>query len=90
MTKIEEVARAICMADDSHDVSLWREFLPEARAAIEAMREPSEAMADDGGVASLIVDATAVTVWHAMVQAALNEQVAERATEEQVTRSVGP
>ena len=49
MTMIERVARALCAANshdpDVHfqDATLWRLFIPLARAAIEAM-EPTEAM----------------------------------------------
>ena len=60
MTKIEEVARAICIADGvdpdavgyglgaqmPKDVEypLWKARVAQARAAIRAMREPNEAM----------------------------------------------
>lgn len=53
MTKIEEVARAIydstyrALSQEERD-SDWEDmkatFMPEANAAIEAMREPNEAM----------------------------------------------
>jgi hypothetical protein len=48
---IERVARAICAASGSPDPDeiwnghpLWEEFSDDARAAIEAMREPTEPM----------------------------------------------
>lgn len=51
MTKLEEVARAICEADnhawpedDYNGRFQRRAFLKQARAAIAAMREPTEAM----------------------------------------------
>ena len=43
MTKIEEVARAIAMAHHSDDGD-WIAWTGEARAAIEAMRTPSDGM----------------------------------------------
>lgn len=46
-TMIERVARAIAkyQAGDEED---WRGFLPHARLAIAAMREPTEAMENAG------------------------------------------
>jgi hypothetical protein len=44
---IERVARALCRLDGHPENAimdgkpLWMDFVPEARAAIEAMREPS-------------------------------------------------
>jgi hypothetical protein len=75
---IERVARAIAgceTADDWGDLtSHWQEqFRKEARAAIEAMREPTTDMCeagwdgfDDANVAR--------SVWHAMIDAALKGQ----------------
>lgn len=59
-TMIERVARALCVAaghdpDRTHDIYVegdpdagvaWAGYRREARAAIEAMREPTEAMVD--------------------------------------------
>lgn len=51
---IERVARAICTANggdpdsDDHRQPTWRDYVPEARAAIEAMREPSRVMIKAG------------------------------------------
>lgn len=44
---IERVARAMRDADYRHGV-LWEEYKPLARAAIKAMREPTEAMVEAG------------------------------------------
>jgi len=44
---IERVARAIA-ADNVRGNSNWQDWLVEARAAIEAMREPTEKMWDAG------------------------------------------
>jgi hypothetical protein len=54
---IERVARALCRADncdpdhessDPIDAGLWTRYEPDARTAIEAMREPTEAMWEAG------------------------------------------
>lgn len=50
------------------------EFLALARAAIEAMREPTDAMIDAGN--SLAHEEAPATYYEAMIFAALNEQVA--------------
>lgn len=65
MTKItpelEKVARAICIenlkatkqpTDDGTVDSYWQSFILEARAALEAIREPSEGMKNCGAYAS--------------------------------------
>lgn len=73
---VERVARAICRAMWGDDCPLmtaaafeeehWSQTLAEARAAIAAMREPTEAMLD--GRARY-----AAAQWRAMVDAALAE-----------------
>ena len=45
MTMVERAARSIARADHDDDVSEW---LPHARAVIEAMREPTDAMCREG------------------------------------------
>jgi hypothetical protein len=60
MEMVERVARAICKADgrdpDSDFTSgnatfpAWQAYQSRARAAIEAMREPTEAMIEAGGL----------------------------------------
>lgn len=82
---VERVARAICQSfitsdhqgDDIARVveTLWDEWIDEARAAIAAMREPTEAMTD----CSVITPDgfqpypnTCETVWIAMIDAALS------------------
>jgi hypothetical protein len=89
-TMIERVARAICVASgldpdrpfSSSNYSketepqefAWHEYLPEARAAINAMREPTEAMEDAGNSATYIwIDETSADVWPRMIDAALKE-----------------
>lgn len=86
MTMIERVARAIAQADTTvngqfDDTEMgdifWGEwkhlYIPMARAAIEAMREPTDAMVD-------AMDEHAGTIapqyaYEAAIDAALNEQV---------------
>lgn len=87
---VERVARAIAskletnpdeMIEDMSCVGshpAWTEYEESARAAIEAMREPTEAMRDAGGVVagSRRDDPdcpTAEAVWSAMISAALKE-----------------
>lgn len=45
---IERVARAICDASHDNPDPDWRAYEHLARAAIEAMREPTEAMSSAG------------------------------------------
>jgi hypothetical protein len=48
----------------------WREFIPAARAAIEAMREPTEAMEN---AAITYNDSSILLMYEAMIDAALGE-----------------
>lgn len=92
MTKIEEVRDAIYDAASGPDSLGISEALAEkfAHAAIEAMREPTLRMKGDAWRATLdpkgISCADVERIWSAMIDAALNEEVAERDTEEQGTR----
>ena len=76
---IERVARAIMEARGGCNVTDWREAkwnpaveqsLNDARAAIEAMREPTDAMVDTG---QWQIDP--VSLYQSFIDAALNEQV---------------
>lgn len=51
---------------------LYEEVIDDARAVIEAMREPTDSMTILGAHASLS-DLPALTVWQAMIDAALKE-----------------
>ena len=64
-TMIERVARAISRAEAS-DI-MWEAFVPEARAAIAAMREPTEEM-----WRALHAGMNERQVWQAMINAALS------------------
>lgn len=74
---IERVARAICLADtglpegETADAREW--YRCAARAAIEAMREPTDAMLAEGGVAMSFAShpSDANRSWRAMIDAAL-------------------
>lgn len=83
MTMVERVARAICREEhllvyafglwrpgelDRKIEQYWRRHLPTARAAIEAMREPTEAMTLAGDERG---DPT--SMYQAMIDAALSE-----------------
>lgn len=85
MSKVEEVARAIREASPSAgrgDSHLRSQMLTEAacldlaRAAIEAMREPNDAMLMEGGEAILNADEEwkSNACYHAMIDAALREE----------------
>lgn len=78
MTKLEEVARAICEADnhawpedDYNGRFQRRAFLKQARAAIAAMREPTEAMTYAGDDAADQPFRLAKHVWTTMIDEAL-------------------
>lgn len=74
---VERVARAIHRKRHG-DARGWRSVVPEARAAIQAMREPTNPMIDaakDSG-AALMVGLT--YVWRDMIDAALAEPTAPR------------
>lgn len=76
MTMIERVARAICKSQTQTDRT-WEAFLPEATAAIEAMREPTDAMVDAGSSHFHEENSTGAAAYcfGDMIDAALNEQV---------------
>ncbi len=94
MRMVERVARTLCKenGDDPDFVQLsnpvqrgWHPYREKARAAIEAMREPTEAMTEaqvtaiqaiDGfayGIGHYDLDETAKTGWRAMIDAALRD-----------------
>ncbi len=67
MNMIEKVARAI--SDAEGFANSWQYYCKTAKAAIEAMREPSEEMLDAG---SYDLDMTLEMQYRKMVDAALN------------------
>ena len=79
-TMVERVARAICRA--THPDMPWDrviEFYPQARAAIAAMREPTEAMLDEAERWTFYCEECKEStihrdrVWAAMIEAALKQ-----------------
>ena len=89
-TKVEQVARAISIDlgedPDARDVLIlgrdgkrphWEGFESTARAAIEAMRTPTEAMRRAGAAAMPVCfdeEAGAISCWQAMHDAILKEE----------------
>lgn len=79
MTKLEQVAKAIGLGVTRGEVEPRGEWLKAARFAIEAMREPTEAMLaapyheGDGCDAQYMADEDFRCAWQAMIDAALAE-----------------
>lgn len=72
MNMIEKVARAIALSNRAPDSDDWPVYVNDAKAAIEAMREPTEVMVEDGQDARLDGGGY-YDVWRAMIDAALRE-----------------
>ena len=83
---VERVARALCRADgnpgkpETEIDIIWHAWINPARAAIAAMREPTEAVKDAGYAAMLITlndkfppKPAALYVFRQMIDAALEE-----------------
>lgn len=82
---IERVARAICRAGisgpkdhlDEQENRNWRKFVPEARAAIKAMRDPTEAMLEavdcGGDKKEWLSGKAAIAIFQRMIDGALKE-----------------
>ena len=81
---VERVARALCLSRKNVPNECYREgfkeefvnknwhlFVDDARAAINAMYEPTPNMVEEA--ACLDGQSTAVAVWHAMIETALKE-----------------
>jgi len=75
MTMIEQVARAICKTHGAFDpdaltngVAAWKYYVPEARAAIAAMREPPDEIRLEAGQ-------TQYEAYQAIIDAALKENM---------------
>lgn len=73
---IERVAKAICLVHNT-DIKRYKNYISAARAAIEAMREPTLEMSEVGGEVDDIDDCytigrtTAKKCWQAMIDEAL-------------------
>lgn len=82
---IERVARALAKSDGVDPdyrkcgigIPKWERYVGEARAAIEAMREPTQEMLFDGqinlGAGGELDNENLKEVWGLMIDAALNE-----------------
>jgi hypothetical protein len=68
---IERVARVLHARDD-YDGYTWHDYIPDARAAIAAMREPTDRMVHVGTMANLRQDGFFMGgIWKNMIDAAL-------------------
>jgi hypothetical protein len=80
---VERVARAICRATYRSSVNAseidevvnayWADWIPEARASILAMREPTLEMVEAGRIKYCTKEQTR-RLWAAMIDEALREQ----------------
>lgn len=86
---LERAARAICTAQDLPENTMfegrpmWESFLPAARVALEAVKEPSEAMHNAAQISKALIWSTPPRegldgvdwdlAWRAMIDAALSE-----------------
>lgn len=78
---VERVARAICEAvgpEDSSQVKssmgdwpAWHDWVPQAKAALASMKEPTPYMVRAGGL--FPGDDTCLPIWKSMIKAALKE-----------------
>lgn len=75
MTMVERVARALCKCHGvvDHSPIGWQWYLPMARAAIEAMREPDDDMVLAGILAWEKSPMAVKTQFTAMIDATLKE-----------------
>lgn len=88
MKPYERAARALCALDGNPENAamdgkpLWQDYLPEVRAVIAALRDPSQAMIEAANGAApghvdmhdFIVEDMAAPVWSAMIDALLGEE----------------
>jgi hypothetical protein len=70
------IAHAVSLQSDSGVTPKWSDFRGEARAAIEAMREPTVAMIEAGAETVPIIfgdTSLARNAWDSMISSALSE-----------------
>lgn len=87
MTPIERAARALCSLEGNPEnikfegKPMWQSYLPQVRAVLTSVREPSEGMKSAGWAAELsnlrtadqlLAPDDAVDVWQSMLDAALD------------------
>ena len=71
---LERAARALAEVDpQGRGTQYWRDYVPDARAVLTAIRDPSEGMADAGSKAAAYHGEDGRPVWQAMIDAALSE-----------------
>jgi len=72
---VEKVARAIASSQDENKNDYWYgDYIEHARAAIEAMREPTEYMASAGWLTNMADDGQGPDdCWRKMIDEALKE-----------------
>lgn len=75
MTMIEKIARAIY--NNEHGERTMEECINHAKAALEAMKKPSEGMVKEGAWikpgGEIVGDSAALQVYQTMIEAALKE-----------------
>lgn len=68
---IEKVAKAIALSVEEAQLEFWEEFIDQAKAAIAAMREPTEEMMNVEAYSN--VHSTRLNCYEKMIDAALKE-----------------
>jgi hypothetical protein len=66
---VEKVARAICAKEEPDGLGNWKFYTDHARAAIEAMMEPTDHM-----LLLLVNTATIASIYRSMITSALKEE----------------
>lgn len=73
MKTLERVARALCVLNHGNEL-IWADYMPDARAALTALLEPSGLMIDYGEAKlSRYPETSAEYIFQAMIQQALKE-----------------
>lgn len=74
MTPIERIARVMCAKAVELDMDDGQSWLVLAATALQAIREPSEAMIVEGMDWADCEPTAMVSAWHFMIDAALREE----------------
>lgn len=83
---VDRVAKALSIADGMHpdacsndeaEIPMWTLYVDDARAAIEAMREPTKAMLDELDLANRGWGTTdhSREIWQSVIDIALKEKI---------------
>jgi hypothetical protein len=102
MEMVEKVARALCRLDGHPENAtmdgkpLWRDYEPEARAAIAAMREPTPEMLEAAERALLgscygnsFMDVTSAQAAEVVLRAALSASGLQQTSSKEITAALG-